>query len=178
MATWLPALEARSWALLGAERETTRAVERARNRRDRYEPDDLDSVGGLLSFPIAKQHYYAGGAYVFLDGRADQAEQEASAAIEIFENGEPQLRSFSDEAGARTELALARVHAGSLDGARDALSPVLDLPSEHRIGGIVTSAGRVHQALRSRAYATSPIARGLREEIEAFCRVPAAALPA
>jgi hypothetical protein len=55
---------------------------------------------------------------------------------------------------------------------------VLTLEPERRIGGIITSAGRVHQALRGRRYAGSTEARSLREEIESFNRVPAAALPA
>jgi hypothetical protein len=79
---------------------------------------------------------------------------------------------------AALELALARVNAGQIDGAQEALAPLLTLEPQRRIGGIVTSAGRVHHALRARRYAASPVARDLREEIEAFCRVPAAALPA
>jgi hypothetical protein len=55
---------------------------------------------------------------------------------------------------------------------------VLALESERRIGGIITSTGRVHHALRERRYLGSVEARSLREEIESFNRVPAAALPA
>ncbi len=178
VAAWLPALEARAWAMLTARGEATAAIARAADRRAEHQPDDLDTIGGLLTFPQAKQHYYAAGAYVFLDGDDHRAQTEAGTAIELYESGHPQLRSFSDEAGAHAELALARVRAGEIDGARDALSPVLDLAPERRIGGIVTSATRVHEALRTRAHAASPTARSLREEIETFCQVPAAALPA
>jgi hypothetical protein len=55
---------------------------------------------------------------------------------------------------------------------------VLRLAPARRIGGIVTSAAGVHQALRGGHHASSPVARDLREEIESFCRAPAAALPA
>lgn len=85
--------------------------------------------------------------------------------------------AFSDEAGTRAELALARVRGDEVDGAGEALAPVLELEPARRIGGIVTSAARVHQALNERRHAGSPVARSLREEIESFCRVPAAALP-
>jgi len=178
VSTWLASLEARAWAMLSARDEATAAIARAEDRRAAYEPDDLDAIGGLLTFPQAKQHYYAAGAYVFLEGEESRAQREAQASIELYESGDTQVRSFSDEAGAHAELALARVRTGELDGARDALAPVLDLPPERRIGGIVASAGRVHDALRTRSYATSPLARDLRGEIEAFCHVPAAALPA
>lgn len=178
VAAWLPALEARGWALLSAPDEAAAAVQRADGRRDRHRPDDLDDIGGLLLFPKAKQHYYAAGTHVFLDGKATQAAQEASTAIELFESGNPAHRSFSDEAGARAELALSRVHVGELDGAREALAPVLDLSPDRRIGGIVASALRVHGALRTRGLTASPTAASLREEIETFCQVPAAALSA
>lgn len=175
---WLPSLEARAWALLNAADETASAICRAADRRARHQPDDLDQIGGLLSFPVAKQHYYAAGAYVFLEGEQASAQREAAAAIALYASGDPQHRSYSDEAGAHADLALSRVTDGELDGAREALTPVLGLEPERRIGGIVASAGRVHDALRGRPYAASPAARSLRDQIEAFCQVPAAALPA
>jgi hypothetical protein len=178
VATWLPALEARAWALLANPQEATTAVQRAQDRRDHHQADDLDEIGGLLVFPQAKQHYYAAGAYVFLADGAAHAETEATAAIELYETGDPTLRSFSDEAGAHAELALSRVHRGELEGARDAVAPVLELSPDKRIGGIVSSTLRIHEALRAHTYATSPTARDLREQIETFSQLPAAALPA
>ncbi len=59
----------------------------------------------------------------------------------------------------------------------DALQPVLELPPEQRIHGIVTSALRVHGALRDPRFAGSPRARRIQEEIEAFCQAPVSALP-
>ncbi|GIE94075.1 hypothetical protein [Paractinoplanes rishiriensis] len=180
VAAWLPALEARAWALMNLEGEASAAIGRAIDRRSEYQPDDLDAIGGLLSFPQAKQSYYAAGTYVCLEGEADQerAQSEALTALDLFERGRPEDRSFSDEAGACSELALARVHTGEVEGARNALIPLLALEPERRIGGIITSASRVHHALRARRYTGSSEAKSLREEIEAFSRVPAAALPA
>jgi hypothetical protein len=178
VAAWLPALEARAWALMNAPDEAADAIGRAADRREAHRPDDLDAIGGLLAFPPAKQCYYAAGTYVYLDGEQERAQAEALTALDLYERGRPEDQSFSDVAGARAELALARVHGGHLDGASEALAPVLALEPERRIGGIVTSASRVHQALRAGSLATSPAAQALREEIESFCRVPAAALPA
>jgi hypothetical protein len=180
VATWLPALEARAWALMNNGDEASQALGRATDRRAAHRADELDAIGGLLSFPLAKQRYYAAGTYVSLDTQDDRerAESEAMAALDLYEQGRPEDRSFSDEAGARAELALARVNAGQVDGAHEALAPVLALQPERRIGGIVTSAARVQHALRNRRFVDSPVARSLTEEIEMFCRVPAAALPA
>jgi tetratricopeptide (TPR) repeat protein len=180
VAAWLPALEARAWALMGDRDEAGDALGRAADRRATHRPDDLDAIGGLLAFPPAKHSYYAAGTYVCLEGQKQQerAQSEALSALGLFEHGRSEDRSFSDEAGARAELALARVKAGHVDGAREALAPVLALEPERRIGGIVTSAARVHHALRGGRHAASPVIQSLREEIEGFCRVPAAALPA
>lgn len=175
---WLAGLEARAWAMLGAATETTQAVARCEERRARLEPDDLDAIGGLLSFGVAKQHYYTAGALVLIDGEETSAQAEAARAIELFESSDAQVRPFGDEAGARSELALARVRGGAVDGAWQALAPVLELAPDKRIGGIVTSVVRVHEALRARPYASSPVARDFRGQIEEFCQVPVSALSA
>jgi tetratricopeptide (TPR) repeat protein len=177
LGAWLPALEARAWAQLGNADEATHAVERAQAARDRVAPDDLDEIGGLLTFPRAKQHYYAAGAFVHVQGGSGRAEDEATKALSLYDREAPEVRAFSDEAGSRAELALARVHRGQLDGAEEALAPVLELAPERRIGGIVTSAARVHEALRSPQHSTSAVARDLREAIEMFCQLPVSALP-
>lgn len=75
-----------------------------------------------------------------------------------------------------SRLAIARVHAGNLDGAREAVRPVLDLPASQRIHGVVTSVLNVHRAITAHSV-DAPVARDIQEEIESYCRTPAAALP-
>jgi tetratricopeptide (TPR) repeat protein len=176
VSAWLPALEARALAQVGDAAAAREAVHRAMVKREAVVPDELDRIGGLLTFPQAKQHYYAAGALVTIEGADREAAAEAETALRLYDNAEPLERSFSDIAGARAELALARVHAGEVEGARDALAPVLALDPSLRIGGIVASADRVHQALRAQPFVDSVLATALRDEIEAFCQVPAAAL--
>lgn len=180
VAAWLPSLEGRAHAQLGRGDAARDAVRRASDVRERISLDDLDHVGGLFTFPQAKQHYYAAGAYVFLndDDGDTAAEAEALSALHLFENGVPHYRSFSDEAGARAELALARVHRNELDGAQEAIADVLALEPARRVGGVIPSAARVYSALSHRQYVASPLARSMREQIEAFGRVPAAAITA
>lgn len=175
VSAWLPALEARARAMVGDAAGARDAVRRAAERRDNIVADELDKIGGLLTFPLAKQHYYAAGALVAIEDGDAEAAAEAEAALLLYENAPALERSFSDIAGARAELALARVHAGEVEGARDALAPVLELDPSLRIGGIVTSAERVHQALCAAPYADSILASALRDEIEAFRRAPASA---
>lgn len=176
--TWLASSEARAWAQLGATDEARTALARAVGHRERLQADDLDEIGGLFTFPQAKQHYYAASTKVYLEGLYADAASEATQALELYESSDAEGRAFADEAGARAELALARIQGGELDGARAALDPVLEYGPELRIGGIVASAGRVHAALRDRRYKDSTVARGLRDEIESFSQRPAAALTA
>lgn len=175
---WLASSEARAWAQLGNADQARAALARAADHRDHHTSDDLDEIGGLFAFPLAKQHYYAADAHVFLSGADTDADREATQALALYESSQDQDRAFGDEAGARSDLALARLRGGALDGTREALAPVLDLPPAMRIGGIIASVNRVHDALRNPAISTSPLARDLRDEIETFDRTPAAAITA
>lgn len=173
---WLPCLHARAAAALGdaaAVRESLTAAERA---RDAATHDDLDEFGGIMTFPVPRQLYYAADAAAWLP-EAPEAEQQAEAAVAAYRQADPQDWAFGDQAGAHTDLALARVHAGTLDGIDEALRPVLDLPADQRINGIVASVRQVHVALRDPRWLTTPEARMAREEIEAFTAAPVAALP-
>ena len=116
--------------------------------RDRVQPDDLDELGGLFSFSLSRQLYFAAEALTW-GGRseANAAERYAVNALEAFEQAPAQDRAFGDEAGARAALAAARVHRQEVEGAREALDPVLALPPRDRIHGIVTSVEHVRTAL-------------------------------
>lgn len=174
-AVWLPAQEARAWAVLGDQEAASAAIMRAERARDGVRPDDLDALGGILTFTRPRQLYYAADARVWLAGEEHRAEQAATDAITAYEQATSAEQSFSDLAGSRADQALARVRRGELDGAAQALRPVFDLPSEQRIGGITASAMRVHAALHDPALHTASVARDLQQEIEAYSQVPAAA---
>ncbi|GIH69144.1 hypothetical protein Mth01_13970 [Sphaerimonospora thailandensis] len=174
-AVWLPAQEARVWATLGDEIRALEAITRATDARDQVEADDLDAIGGIMTFPRPRQLYYAADTHVWLPGNEDRADRFAAEAITAYGEADPADRSFSDEAGARADQALARVNLGDVDGAVEALRPVLDLPSDQRIGGIVSSTMRVHTALRMPQYRNAAAARDLQREIEFYSQTPAAA---
>ncbi|MGH3683456.1 MAG: hypothetical protein ACRDSM_00030 [Pseudonocardiaceae bacterium] len=80
---------------------TLDALDRAECARDSAAgPDQLGEFGGLLSFPVSKQHCYAGSAHMLL-GDADQAQQNCLLAIAMYEAGPAEQRSYGDEALAR-----------------------------------------------------------------------------
>lgn len=186
ISVWLPALEARAWSALGSAADAARAIEKAARARDEATSDDLDQLGGMCHFARARQLYYAADAGAMLPAQyAGSPEGQqltartavyASDAISAYEHGSDADRSFGDEAGSRADLAIARIRTGDLDGASDALAPVLDMPAPLRIHGVLSTVIRVHQALTPAAR-DAAIARDLQEQIEGYCHTPAAALP-
>jgi hypothetical protein len=165
----LAALEARAAARLGDRATVTAALARAERARSggEHADDEVSRLGGLLTFPVAKQLFYAGGAHSLL-GDHDRGQQAALTAIELYETGPVEQRSYGDEALARVDVADARLAVGDLTGAGEALVPVLSLPVAHRIRQLHDRLGRVSAALAPARYAQSAEARGLLGEITAF----------
>ena len=173
---WLASLEARAAALLGDAAIARDALERAEQLRTRVEFDDLDQLGGLLTFPSEKQLYYSVESHVLLGESTPRITEQATAAVEAFSNTVAPYWAFGDQAGSHCNLALVRLHGGDVDGVAEAVRPVLDLPPAQRNRGIVVSAQRVQQALMRGPASTSHLARDLREEIGAYA--PLRARPA
>ena len=174
-AVWLPMNEARGLAALGDGAGARAAIERAEHAWDQVSADDLDDLGGVCAFTRPRQLYYAADALAWLPEEAEQAERYSTAAVDAYQDPTDPAWAFGDQAGSHADLAIARIARAELDGAADALAPVLDLPPAQRINGIIASMHRVHRALdHSRLSAD---ASGLREQIEVFTRTPAAALP-
>jgi hypothetical protein len=168
VSVWLLSLEARAAALLGDAETVRTANERAERLRERVVPDDLDQLGGLLTFPPEKQLYYTVESHVLLgDGDARTAARAEQAATAFSDPSAPHW-AFGDQAGAQCNLALIRLHGDDLEGAADAIRPVLDLPSSQRNRGIVVSAQRVQAALAREPVRTTQLARDLREEIALY----------
>ncbi|MBT2525425.1 hypothetical protein J7E91_08245 [Streptomyces sp. ISL-99] len=167
---WLASLEACSAGLTGDSDTVTAAVHRAADLRERTAPDDLDELGGLLTFPRIRQDYYDVEAHVML-GHGDASLVRRAAEV-VDDSNDPERAdwSFGPAAGARANLALARLYTDDLDGAANAVRPVLDLPADRRNAGIILSASRVRTALLHSDCRDATLARELCEEIEMFSR--------
>jgi tetratricopeptide (TPR) repeat protein len=175
-AIWLPASAARAYAALGDSDRTMASIRRAESAWDTVEPSDLDELGGIATFSQARTTYYAAESLAFLPQLAGAAEQYASSAVDAYADSAAPEWSFGDQAGSHAALAIARISRGEVEGASEALSPVLDLPPDQRINGIVHSAQRVHRALTDAQLTAGPGA-DLQEAIEDFSRRPLPALP-
>jgi hypothetical protein len=145
----LASSEARALAALNRLDEVHVAVARAAEARDRAQPDELDILGGICNFNRPPQLHYAAEALSWGGApEAGHAERFALEALNAYAAA-PQGSSIRNEANTRGALAVARVARGEVDGATEALVPVLELPPTQRIHTIVTSVGRVRTALQT-----------------------------
>jgi len=176
---WLAVSEARAWASLGNAEETRAAIDRAERAWDdaSADADELDQMGGIATFTRSRQLYYAADALSWLPGEADAGESYSDQAVGAYADETAADWAFGDAAGSRADLAVARVYRGELDGAAEALAPVLDLPPERRIRGIISSAKHVRDALVRAGRSGDRAAGDLEEEIEVFTRTPTMSLP-
>ncbi|WP_322770127.1 helix-turn-helix transcriptional regulator [Frankia sp. Cr1] len=163
--------EARAYAALGDTTETRAALARAGAARERVQVDDLDEIGGELTYPQAVQLYVSADALSLLSDHTE-TERIAVDAVQAFEAQDAADVSYGSRAGSYIDLALARVHQGEVEGGREALGPVLALPPARRIHGIRTQMRRMHGSLSDPRHAGSAVARDTAAEIETFCAVP------
>ncbi len=147
VAVLLASGEARALGALNRLDEAHAALARAADARDRVQPDELDVLGGLGSFIRPAQLCYAAEALSW--GGAPEAGHAERFALEALATYPAALQggSFRNETAARCALAVARVAQGEVDGAAEALGPVLALPPAQRDHSIVTSVERVRTAL-------------------------------
>ncbi|MFF8422961.1 helix-turn-helix domain-containing protein [Streptomyces sp. NPDC015680] len=145
--------EAQCLANLGDSRAANDALDGADEARARMRRGD--SLGGLFGFSQAKQSYYAGSSLIWLQGGhdAERAAREATAAIELWQSGPEDERSLDDERLAHIYLATAQVQLDDVEGAAEAIRPVLSLPVEEQISWIVKRADRLAGMLGAPRYA-------------------------
>lgn len=172
---WLPVSEARAWARLGNTERVMAAIERAERSSEQVRPDDLDEFGGMCTFGQSCRLYYAADALTWLPQENQSAERYSAQAVDAYGDSSSPEWCFSCRAGSHADLAIARVRRGELDGAIEALAPVLALRPEQRIESVIHSTRRLHGALSH-----SPLAarsEGFQQELEAFMHTPLPILP-
>jgi hypothetical protein len=176
VAVWLLASEARSLAAMGNADDGQAAIQRAEEKWAHVKADELDELGGICTFSRARQLYYAADAFAWLSGNSAIAEDYSTQAVEAYSDPSTSDWAFGDQAGAHAALAIARLGRGELDGANEAVGPILKLPPDQRINGVVHSALRVHDVLRRPEMSNNAQTAATRDAIETFARTPIAAL--
>ena len=161
----LAGVKARALARLGDRPGALAAVAQLEGLRERDDVRDyMCGLGGVLSFPPAKQAYYLGSVYGLLEIHGE-AERHARAAIRAYETGPPEARSYGDEALARLDVVNARLSAGDVDGGQEALADVLAIPDQFRIRQLEPAMDRTRRLLVPWTR-TCSVARDLMEAID------------
>lgn len=113
---WLPASEARAWAVLGNREGARDAIERAEQAWQQVHPDELDEMGGIATFSMPRQLYFAADALAWLPDELPAAEDYARQAAEAYSDTTDPHWAFGDAAGSHTALAIARIGRAEIDG--------------------------------------------------------------
>lgn len=174
MAARLPVSEARAWGMLGDRRAAEAAIARAERAWDRVRYDDLDEFGGVCAFTWSRHLHFAANALTWLPDEAGSAERYATLAVDAYRDRSTAEWAFGSHAGAHIDLTVARLRRHEVEGAAEALAPVLELPPRLRISTVVLAVGRVGRQLHWVPPSTA--SRDLRERIDAFVRTPLDAL--
>lgn len=179
---WLAAIAARAQARLGNSTGTRASLDLVSRRREMlasaHSPDelDMDAIGGIVSFGLPKQHYYAATALRRIGDYAS-SRRHALMAIEGYVTGPAEQRSYGDETLARLDLAIAFTldERPDLDGASDGLNHVASLPTSmllptliSHLKELVDAASTPHLRSASKAKQIVDSARA----IAATCREP------
>lgn len=163
---WLQAAEtqARTAFLCAAED----ALARADRARDEVRGED--DPGGMLAFPVAKQHYCAATARLWLGGHANcsDAERDAAHAVELYQTDPPEQRRLGELCLAQLDLSAARLGRDDLDGTADGVQDVLAIAAQRRTEPIARRLNQIARALARPRYQTSALALDLHDQIHGF----------
>lgn len=171
----LASYEARLAARVGQQERARAALAAAEHARDQVgnnqQVADLDDIGGILSFPEAKQEFFSAEANLLLE-QYDHAEQDALAAIAGYTGGAPEQSSYGDLALAWLDVSAARLATNDLDGMHEALQPVLTLPADLRIDPLRGPLATIASSLTQQRYRGSHLANNIRTAIEHYDVAP------
>ncbi|WP_235498478.1 hypothetical protein [Frankia sp. R43] len=162
----LAALEARALARMGDSHETPAALGRVAEARDRVTLDD--DPGGMLAFPLAKQLYYASSASLWLTPTRTSlqtAERDAATAVALLEALPEGERRVGEESLAHTDVALARILSGDLEGAVSEVRVVIQMSSIRRVESAMRRLAQVLTVLERPTYRGQTLAGELRDQI-------------
>jgi transcriptional regulator with XRE-family HTH domain len=161
-------------ALTGQHNEARAALVAAFDAHDSStgQSELFDRIGGMFSYSRAKLLQVSAITYLELDD-IDNSEISAAAAVYLYESGPAELRAFGNEASARIDLGHARLLKNDVDGAQEALRPVLELPPAQRLDWVGARLKDFHTRLRGHGISTSVMGRQLGSRIEEFFEVTA-----
>lgn len=160
VAVLLACQEADAWSRLGATQEALAALTRASAARDVLSGGD--DIGGLFACGSARQENY-GAAVLLRIGQEPAALQAADLALSLLST-QP-VQAYGTLAQTHISRAAAYLAMGELEGAHEALLPVLALPPDRRLATVTDRLTELTAGLGPRAGRAGV---GLRAAIEDF----------
>ncbi|WP_253798492.1 helix-turn-helix domain-containing protein [Nocardia amikacinitolerans] len=163
----LAGLAARAHAQLGNRPAAIDAMRAARRQRERQSgADSLRGLGPIFDFSPARQHYYDATTYARL-GEWTQVHTEAGIVIDLYA---PEQSSTwpTTLTLAQIHLAHARLHFDGPTAAREALEPVLAVPTGQRIPQVTTALRALRDDLQAQPFAATAGRRELVDAVDAF----------
>ncbi|MET8009507.1 hypothetical protein ABZU86_30615 [Streptomyces sp. NPDC005271] len=165
--TRLSVIEGRAYGHLrnqpAAERAVRNALEQSIGIRDELH----DDIGGEFGFPNDRVAMSNATTYLLLRD-SEGAEAAAQSALHLLSNKPEDQRPLLISTQAFVDLARARLLRGELDGARDALEPVFEVPTEWRGTGTLERLAAVRSSLCHPSFVGAAEASTLGERIEEF----------
>ncbi|GGS34914.1 hypothetical protein [Actinokineospora fastidiosa] len=166
--TFLASAYALDLARLGRDEQAREAVVTAQRNADTADVRDDDVPGPFTCGPERAAGFWSDAA-LSLGEPAVTAEQ-ADRAVSRLDTLPAERRNPGSERMVRLQQVKARLALGELDGAADALAPVMATAPEHRVRPLLHRLAEVRAA--TAAFPGEPIAERMREEITEFARHP------
>ncbi|MFJ6130445.1 XRE family transcriptional regulator [Streptomyces griseoviridis] len=154
--------EADAWSVIGAHDESLAALHRAEDARAAL--TGTDEVGGILSCQPSRQDNYAAAVHL-RGGRPADALRATTSALALL--AVQPVRAYGTEAQIHISQASAHLATGDVDGAREALAPVLAMPPDHRLAPVARRLSELSAVIDHRAPGAGVI--GLRAAITDWC---------
>ncbi|MEV6987271.1 hypothetical protein AB0M95_39265 [Sphaerisporangium sp. NPDC051017] len=164
----LRSLEARARAKLGDEERTRSALRAAEETRQHVQDDH--QYEGMFVFSPGNQERCAGSSYLWL-GIPAASVTSLERALVYFQSEVPAMGnepSYAHTIVTRLDLALAHLRNGDLDGALEVVRPVIGLPPDLRLAGVVRRTHVLGRLLATPALRSTPLAQQLAEQMEDF----------
>ncbi|MEU8925285.1 hypothetical protein AB0D10_30845 [Kitasatospora sp. NPDC048545] len=168
----LAAIAARAHAHLGRVGETQRAIRLSLEDRGRRRDAIHDDLAGEFAFSQERVAMSNSSSYLLLRDGAG-AENSARQSLQLIAESTTNTVPFVVAPQASSDLAMALLLGRDLDGAAEALAPVLAIPRQWRGAGLVERLDAVRGELVSPTFRDSVAATSLAEQIEEFTAVAA-----
>jgi len=167
-ALWLASGHATDLARSGQEELAWEALRRAQ-RLAETAGQSGDELAGPFTCGLDRATGMWSDAQLAL-GAAGPALDFADRAVAAFEAQQPERRNHGSERVVRVQQVRAHLALGQLDGAEEALWPVLETAPEHRMRPLLIRMNDVYAAAGAPAHRHEPTATRIREAATAFQR--------